>query len=266
MFTNLLIVVAAGLLAPLALGFFPRVRLPAIVLEILLGIVIGPSVLGWAKPDAPVSILALVRLAFLLFLSGLEIDANRLRGRIVTVTALGFAVSFFIAILIGAVLRGGRLGEVSAVRRDRARSDLARSGLPGTEGLSQHRLEPGSARHHGRLDRRIRLDHPALAVLLGQELDKHGGAADPARHVWAGGGTGGSCDRKCGAVDEPLASFAAPSGHHRTDSRARGIPAADRVHGACGEGRLGDNPRRVRRWRAGFAARSGRDEPSPVPA
>ena len=37
MFTNLLIVVAVGLLAPLALGFFPKVRLPAIVLEILLG-------------------------------------------------------------------------------------------------------------------------------------------------------------------------------------------------------------------------------------
>ena len=48
MFTNLLIVAAAGLLAPLALGFFPRVRLPAIVLEIVLGIVIGPSGLGWA--------------------------------------------------------------------------------------------------------------------------------------------------------------------------------------------------------------------------
>jgi NhaP-type Na+/H+ or K+/H+ antiporter len=47
MFTNLFIVVAAGLLAPLALGFFPRVRLPAIVLEIVLGIVIGPSGLGW---------------------------------------------------------------------------------------------------------------------------------------------------------------------------------------------------------------------------
>ncbi len=46
-FTNLLIVVAAGLLAPLALGFFPRVRLPAIVLEIVLGIAIGPSGLGW---------------------------------------------------------------------------------------------------------------------------------------------------------------------------------------------------------------------------
>jgi Kef-type K+ transport system membrane component KefB len=107
MFTNLLIVVAAGLLAPLALGFFPRVRLPAIVLEIVLGIVIGPSGLGWVKPDAPVSILALIGLAFLLFLSGLEIDAERLRGRIVKLTALGFAVSFAIAILIGIALHAG---------------------------------------------------------------------------------------------------------------------------------------------------------------
>src|SRR6516165_6169079 len=109
MFINLLIVVAAGLLAPLALGFFPRVRLPAIVLEILLGIVIGPSGLGWAKPDAAVSILALVGLAFLLFLSGLEIDAGRLRGRIVTLAALGFAASFVIAILAGIALRAGGL-------------------------------------------------------------------------------------------------------------------------------------------------------------
>ena len=59
MLANVLVVVAAGLLAPLLLGFFPRARLPAIVLEIVLGIVIGPSGLGWVKPDAPVSILAL---------------------------------------------------------------------------------------------------------------------------------------------------------------------------------------------------------------
>src|SRR5262245_1614278 len=42
-FTNLLIVAVVGLLGPLLLGFFPRFRLPAIVLEILLGAVIGPS-------------------------------------------------------------------------------------------------------------------------------------------------------------------------------------------------------------------------------
>jgi Kef-type K+ transport system membrane component KefB len=45
--------------------------------------------------------------AFLLFLSGLEIDVERLRGRIVRLTALGFAVSFAIAILIGIGLRSG---------------------------------------------------------------------------------------------------------------------------------------------------------------
>jgi Kef-type K+ transport system membrane component KefB len=107
MLTNLLVVVAAGLLAPLALGFFPRVRLPAIVLEIVLGIVVGPSGLGWIKPDAPVSILALVGLAFLLFLSGLEIDVDRLRGQILKITAFGFVVSFVIAVLIGTGLHAG---------------------------------------------------------------------------------------------------------------------------------------------------------------
>src|SRR6201987_2006379 len=106
-FTNLLIVVAVGLLAPLALGFAPRFRLPAIVLEIVLGIVIGPSGLGWVKPDLPVSILALVGLAILLFLSGLEIDLEHLRGRILKLTTLGFAVSFAIAIILGFALKAG---------------------------------------------------------------------------------------------------------------------------------------------------------------
>jgi Kef-type K+ transport system membrane component KefB len=106
-FTNLLIVVAVGFLAPLVLGFFPRVRLPSIVLEIVLGIVIGPSGLGWIEPDLAVSILALVGLAFLLFLSGLEIDFERLRGRLLRLTSLGFAVSFAIAIVLGLGLKAG---------------------------------------------------------------------------------------------------------------------------------------------------------------
>jgi Kef-type K+ transport system membrane component KefB len=106
-FTNLLIVVAAAFLAPLALGFFPRLRVPAIVLEILLGIIIGPSVLGWVTPDVPVSILSLIGLAFLLFLAGLEIDVRRLHGRTLRVTAIAFAVSFAIGIVAGLALKGG---------------------------------------------------------------------------------------------------------------------------------------------------------------
>jgi Kef-type K+ transport system membrane component KefB len=106
-FTNLLVVVVVGLAAPLALGFFPGLRLPAIVLEIVLGIVIGPSGLGWVEPDLPVSILALIGLAFLLFLAGLEIDVERLRGQILKLTALGFAASFGIAVVVGLGLHAG---------------------------------------------------------------------------------------------------------------------------------------------------------------
>ena len=69
-FTNLLIISAVAFLAPFVLGLAPSVRLPAVVLEIVLGIVIGPSVLGWVEVDEPVAVLSVVGLAFLLFLAG----------------------------------------------------------------------------------------------------------------------------------------------------------------------------------------------------
>src|SRR5205085_4196352 len=106
-FTNLLLVTVVALTAPLALGFFPRVRLPAIVLEIVLGIVLGPSGLNWIQPDLPVSILALVGLAYLLFLAGLEVDVERLRGQILRLTAVAFAASFAIAVVVGIGLKAG---------------------------------------------------------------------------------------------------------------------------------------------------------------
>jgi Kef-type K+ transport system membrane component KefB len=101
-FTNLLIVAAVAVLAPLTVGFFPRLRVPAIVLEIIGGIIIGPSVLGWAHVDLPVSILALFGLAFLLFLAGLEIDVHRLRGRLLRFAVLGCLVSLVLGYGAGA--------------------------------------------------------------------------------------------------------------------------------------------------------------------
>ena len=47
--------------------------------------VLGPSVLGWVEVDLPVQVLALVGLAFLLLLAGLEIDLRDLRGRLLTI-------------------------------------------------------------------------------------------------------------------------------------------------------------------------------------
>jgi len=71
-FTNLLVVAAVAVLAPMTVGFAPRLRIPAVVLEIIGGIVIGPSGFGWVRVDVLVQILALFGLAFLLFLAGLD--------------------------------------------------------------------------------------------------------------------------------------------------------------------------------------------------
>ncbi|HET7245347.1 MAG TPA: cation:proton antiporter [Streptosporangiaceae bacterium] len=92
-FGNLLVVAAVAVLAPLVIGFFPRLRVPAVVLEIIGGIIIGPSVLGWVHVDLPVQILALFGLAFLLFLAGLEIDVHQLRGRLLRFAVLGYLVT-----------------------------------------------------------------------------------------------------------------------------------------------------------------------------
>ena len=108
-FTNLLIVCALAFTAPFVLGLAPRVRLPAVVLEIVLGIVAGPSVLGWVEVDEPVAVLSVVGLAFLLFLAGLEIDFRQLRGRALHVASAGFAVSFAIALVVGAGLKAAGL-------------------------------------------------------------------------------------------------------------------------------------------------------------
>src|SRR5881392_255228 len=108
-FGGLAIVAAAALAAPLALGLFPRIRLPAIVLEIVLGIVIGPHVLGWVSIDTPIRVMSLLGLAFLLLLAGLEVEYERLRGRLLGLTALGYAISFGLALLIGLGLHAGGL-------------------------------------------------------------------------------------------------------------------------------------------------------------
>jgi Kef-type K+ transport system membrane component KefB len=110
-FGNLLIVAAVGFAAPFVLGLAPRVRLPSVVVEIVAGIVIGPSVLGLVEIDESVEVIALLGLAFVLFLAGLEIDFERLRGAVLRLTAVAFAGSFAIAVLVALALSAGGLVE-----------------------------------------------------------------------------------------------------------------------------------------------------------
>jgi Kef-type K+ transport system membrane component KefB len=103
-FADLLIVVAVAFAAPLALGLAPALRLPSVVLEIVAGIAIGPAGFGWAEVDEPIRVLSLIGLAFLLFLAGLEIEFEKLRGHRLGLVGGGFALSFGIAVVIAFAL------------------------------------------------------------------------------------------------------------------------------------------------------------------
>ena len=99
--TGLLIVAAIAFVVPLGLSLVPALRIPSVVIEIAVGIVIGPAVLGLAEVDVPLQVMALLGLAFLLLLAGLEIDLDRLRGARLRSAAIGFVVSVAIALGIG---------------------------------------------------------------------------------------------------------------------------------------------------------------------
>src|SRR6516162_7816785 len=103
-FNSLAVVLAVAFFSRLLLGLAPRLRVPGVVIEIILGIIVGPSVLGWAHADEPVQILAVVGLAFLLFLSGLEIDLDELRGHLLRRAGFGLGVSVVLALVVGYAL------------------------------------------------------------------------------------------------------------------------------------------------------------------
>jgi Kef-type K+ transport system membrane component KefB len=109
-FSDLLIVVVVAFSAPLLLGLAPALRLPSVVLELIAGIAIGPAGFGWVEVDEPIQVLSLIGLAFLLFLAGLEIEFDQLRGRRLALTGIGFVVSFGLALVVGAGL--GAAGQV----------------------------------------------------------------------------------------------------------------------------------------------------------
>jgi Kef-type K+ transport system membrane component KefB len=97
---TVLVVAVIALLAPLLVQLAPALRLPAVVLEIVLGIVVGPSGLDWVEVDVPTEVLALFGLGFLLFLAGLEIDFAQLRSAAARL-ALAFVLSSALAVLAG---------------------------------------------------------------------------------------------------------------------------------------------------------------------
>src|SRR5579863_5164030 len=98
-FNSVLIIAAIAVVVPVVLGLLPRLPVPGAVLMVVAGIVVGPSVLGWARIDAPVQVLAQLGLGMLLFLAGLEIDVDRLRSPLSRLAGIAFGVSAVFAVL-----------------------------------------------------------------------------------------------------------------------------------------------------------------------
>ena len=130
--TAIVLIPLLAVIAPLAArAIGPRLRVPVVVFELALGIVVGPSVLGWVGPSAFVDVLSEFGLAMLFFVAGTEIEFAALRERsgrraiggwLISI-ALGVAVGLLVApglgaVVIGIALASTALGTLLPILRD----------------------------------------------------------------------------------------------------------------------------------------------------
>lgn len=132
----IVLIPALAVIAPLAArAIGPWVRVPVVVFELVLGIVVGPSLLGWTGPSEFIDLLSEFGLAMLFFVAGTEIEFAALRGRSgrraiggwVISLALGTALGFALvpdagAVVIGVALASTALGTLLPILRDAGES------------------------------------------------------------------------------------------------------------------------------------------------
>lgn len=112
---TLVLIGAAAVLGPVVADLLRhRFRLPAVVIEIALGMAIGPHLLGWAHLDEVVLVLSEMGLVFLIFLAGFELDPERVRGRPARLAVTSWTASLALGVAVAFVLNVA--GVTSSVR------------------------------------------------------------------------------------------------------------------------------------------------------
>ncbi|MEP6623190.1 MAG: cation:proton antiporter [Acidimicrobiia bacterium] len=101
---TLLLILGAAFLAPLIAARFRALRLPALVFEIVFGIVIGPDVLDLVRLMPSIQLLSDIGLATLIFLAGFELDLARVRGRPLRLAMKGWGASVVLGLVISGLL------------------------------------------------------------------------------------------------------------------------------------------------------------------
>ncbi|MCQ4214493.1 cation:proton antiporter [Streptomyces longispororuber] len=103
----LILIMAIAVLAPLlAYGVGRWLPVPLVIFEILLGIVVGPDVLGWAHGGQTIDALSELGLAMLIFLAGYEIEFDKVRGDTLKRALRAWVVSLAFGLLLASALAG----------------------------------------------------------------------------------------------------------------------------------------------------------------
>jgi len=101
----LAIVMTAAIAGAVSAGIGARgVFVPVVVVELVLGVAIGPQALGLADVDQFTEFFADLGLGMLFFFAGYEIDIERIRGQPLRLALIGWAMSLAIAYSLGGVL------------------------------------------------------------------------------------------------------------------------------------------------------------------
>ncbi|MEI2696972.1 MAG: cation:proton antiporter [Microthrixaceae bacterium] len=101
---SLVSIFAAAVVAPLLAELLRRWRIPSVLFELILGMAIGPALLGWVEVDPFIGGLSELGLAVLFFLAGYEIDFAKLRGAPMNRATGGWVLSLVLGLVVATVL------------------------------------------------------------------------------------------------------------------------------------------------------------------
>src|SRR5829696_7126606 len=136
--TSFLLVLVAAAAAPVIAAAFSRLHanliVPIVVVELVLGAIIGPDVLGLAEMDDILDFLGQLGLGFLFFFAGYEIQFDKIRGAPLKLAAIGWVITLVLAyalagalaaagivlsgLLVGSAMTTTALGTILPVLRD----------------------------------------------------------------------------------------------------------------------------------------------------
>jgi Kef-type K+ transport system membrane component KefB len=95
---TLVLIAVAAVLGPIIAEQTRGLRIPSVVIELSLGIVMGPYVLHLVHPNGLVTALSDMGLTFLMFLAGFELELGRLKGPPIRLAVLGWLFSLGLAL------------------------------------------------------------------------------------------------------------------------------------------------------------------------